>query len=203
MVTIGVDPHKETHRPSRSTSSASELAGHAAPAAVDGFGKLLAWARGLDQERVWVIEDCRHVSGPLERFLLDHGETRRSPPAAPDGRRATQRRASAGSPIPIDALAVARAALREGPRASRPLGWPGPSSRSACSAVHRDGWSTPHPLDQRSALAAARPLARLGDPRPRARSHPGLQQQVARASSAPSRPVGSGSLATYHAGSAT
>jgi hypothetical protein len=26
-------------------------------------------------DRVWVIEDVRHVSGSLERFLLDRGET--------------------------------------------------------------------------------------------------------------------------------
>jgi hypothetical protein len=39
---------------------------------------LVAWARGLPndgEQRVWVIEDCRALSGGLERFLLDHGET--------------------------------------------------------------------------------------------------------------------------------
>jgi hypothetical protein len=35
----------------------------------------VAWARGLADERVWVIEDCGAVSGGLERFLLDHGES--------------------------------------------------------------------------------------------------------------------------------
>jgi transposase len=34
----------------------------------------LAWARELDGERVWALEDCRHVSGGLERFLLRSGE---------------------------------------------------------------------------------------------------------------------------------
>ena len=28
-----------------------------------GFSALLAWARSLDQERVWALEDGRHVSG--------------------------------------------------------------------------------------------------------------------------------------------
>jgi transposase len=39
-----------------------------------GFDALLRWARGLDRERVWVLEDCRHVSGSLERFLIGRGE---------------------------------------------------------------------------------------------------------------------------------
>src|SRR4051794_31199489 len=30
---------------------------------------MLAWARGLDAQRMWAIEDCRHVSGKLERSL--------------------------------------------------------------------------------------------------------------------------------------
>ena len=39
------------------------------------FDDVLLWARGLDEgERVWAIEDCRHVSGALERFLLARGE---------------------------------------------------------------------------------------------------------------------------------
>jgi transposase len=32
------------------------------------------WARELDRERVWALEDCRHVSGSLERFLIERGE---------------------------------------------------------------------------------------------------------------------------------
>jgi transposase len=32
------------------------------------------WARGLDGERVWAIEDCRHVSRRLEQALLAAGE---------------------------------------------------------------------------------------------------------------------------------
>jgi hypothetical protein len=35
---------------------------------------LLRSARGLGPERVWALEDCRHVSGSLERFLIKHGE---------------------------------------------------------------------------------------------------------------------------------
>ena len=38
------------------------------------FDDLLRWGRGLGEQRVWAIEDCRHVSGALERFLLARGE---------------------------------------------------------------------------------------------------------------------------------
>jgi hypothetical protein len=34
----------------------------------------LRWARGLDPERVGELEDCRHVSGAFERFLVARGE---------------------------------------------------------------------------------------------------------------------------------
>ena len=37
-----------------------------------GFGALLKWARSVD-ERIWALEDCRHVSGSLERFLIERG----------------------------------------------------------------------------------------------------------------------------------
>jgi transposase len=32
------------------------------------------WARGLDEDRVWAIEDCRHVSRRLEQALIAAGE---------------------------------------------------------------------------------------------------------------------------------
>jgi len=42
----------------------------------DGEGMLAAWrwAHALDGERVWALEDCRHVSGRLERLLVGQGE---------------------------------------------------------------------------------------------------------------------------------
>jgi transposase len=80
---------------------------------VDGFGQLWGWARALEGERVWVIEDCRHVSGPFERFLLDHGESvaRLAPHLMAKARAHV---ATRGKSDPIDALAVARAALAHG-----------------------------------------------------------------------------------------
>ncbi|MDP9383913.1 MAG: hypothetical protein M3P50_01520, partial [Actinomycetota bacterium] len=35
-----------------------------------GFAAALDWARALGEERVWALEDCRHVSGAFERFLV-------------------------------------------------------------------------------------------------------------------------------------
>jgi len=77
-----------------------------------GYGQLLAWARSLAGERLWALEDCRHVSLGLERFLLARGErVVRVPPRLMGEARKGGR--SAGKSDAIDALAVARVALRE------------------------------------------------------------------------------------------
>ena len=77
------------------------------------FDDLLVWARGLGGARVWAIEDCRHVSGALERFLLARGEqVVRVPPKLMAGARRSAR--ERGKSDVIDAVQIARAALREG-----------------------------------------------------------------------------------------
>ena len=113
MVTIGIDPHKDTHWAVAVDEVGRQLADRKARAVSDGFGEMLAWARGLDDDRVWIVEDCRHVSGPLERFLIDHGEkvARLAPHLMAEARSTVRER---GKSDPIDALAVARAALKEG-----------------------------------------------------------------------------------------
>jgi transposase len=115
MIVIGADTHKATHTCAAVEGATGRLAGELTAAArKPGFAELLAWGRGLDPERVWAIEDCRHVSGALERFLVAAGErvVRVPPKLMGESRRAER---SAGKSDPIDALAVARAALREGP----------------------------------------------------------------------------------------
>jgi transposase len=78
-----------------------------------GHERLLAWARRLAEERVWAIEDCRHVSGGLERFLLRSGErVVRVAPKLMAGARKSAR--DFGKSDPLDADAVARAAIRMG-----------------------------------------------------------------------------------------
>jgi transposase len=107
------------------------------PARREGFGVLLGWSRSLPGDHVWVIEDCRHVSGPFERFLIEHGETvvRLPPRLMADARRGVRER---GKSEPIDALAVARAAMREG-LATLPAGrLPGPELEIRLLAVHRE-----------------------------------------------------------------
>lgn len=115
MVAIGIDPHKNTHQAVAVDALGAQLAEHETPADREGFGQLLDWVRNLaaSDERVWVIEDCRHVSGPLERFLLDHGEAvaRLAPHLMAQARTHVRER---GKSDPIDALAVARAALAYG-----------------------------------------------------------------------------------------
>jgi transposase len=113
MVTIGVDPHKQTHTGAAVDELGSEVGHRTVPARAAGNGQLLEWARALDLERVWAVEDVRNVSGSLERFLIDRGETvvRLAPQLMAGARRSVRTR---GKSDPIDALAIARAALREG-----------------------------------------------------------------------------------------
>ena len=115
MIVIGTDTHKRTHTCGAVSAATGQLAGElTATAREPGFRELLAWGRSLDEERIWAIEDCRHVSGSLERFLVAAGErVVRVPPKLMGESRRGER--SAGKSDPIDALAIARAALREGP----------------------------------------------------------------------------------------
>jgi transposase len=114
MIVIGSDPHKRSYSCQAVVAGTGELrSSESVPATTAGHERLLVWARRLDRERVWAIEDCRHVSGKLERFLLARGErVVRVPPKLMAGRRRGSRQA--GKSDPIDALAVARAALEEG-----------------------------------------------------------------------------------------
>jgi transposase len=78
-----------------------------------GFAALLSWARGLGGERVWALEDCRHVSGSFVRFLIGRGERvlRVTTKLMAASRRNVRDRCKSDN---IDAVAVARAALSEG-----------------------------------------------------------------------------------------
>jgi transposase len=114
MIVIGSDPHKASHM----LAAVDPVTGrhretHEAASSVDGMDGALRWARRVDDERVWAIEDCRHVSGRFERFLVARGETvvRVAPKLMAGARRSARER---GKSDVIDAVAVARAALREG-----------------------------------------------------------------------------------------
>jgi transposase len=114
MIVLGADTHKRSHTVAAVAAPTGELLGEQMVAVGrGGFGALLRWARALDGERVWALEDCRHVSGSLERFLIERGERVLRIPThlTAKGRRSARER---GKSDPIDALNVARAALQEG-----------------------------------------------------------------------------------------
>src|SRR5215204_4361699 len=114
MIVLGADTHKRSHLIAAVAAGTGELRGEqTVPVGVRGFDALVRWARGLDGERVWVLEDCRHVSGSLERFLIGRGERVLRIPThlSATARRSSRQR---GKSDPIDATAVARVALQEG-----------------------------------------------------------------------------------------
>ena len=112
MIVIGIDPHKQTHTAvavDRATGEA--LAELTVKARTPGFERLVAWARDLDPDRLFAVEDGRHVSGHLERHLIARGERSvRVPPRMMGEARRSER--VWGKSDPVDATAVARAALR-------------------------------------------------------------------------------------------
>lgn len=114
MIVIGADTHKDTHTAVAVADGTGRLVDElTAPARKAGFARHLDWARALDPERVWAVEDCWHVSGGLERFLVASGErvVRVPPKLMGKSRKGSRER---GKSDPIDAANVARAALREG-----------------------------------------------------------------------------------------
>jgi transposase len=111
VIVIGIDPHKQTHTAvAVDRATGGVLAELTVKARTPGFERLVTWARELDQERLFAVEDGRHVSGHLERHLIARGErsVRVAPRMMGESRRADRVR---GKSDPIDATAVARAAL--------------------------------------------------------------------------------------------
>jgi transposase len=114
MIVLGADTHKRSHTIAAVSVATGELLGEqTAQVGAKDFAALVVWARELGSERVWALEDCRHVSGSLERFLIEPGErvVRVTTRLMADARRRARGRGKSDS---IDAIAVARAALREG-----------------------------------------------------------------------------------------
>src|SRR5918995_3575364 len=75
MIVLGADTHKRSHTIAAIAAGTGELLGEETVAVCPrAVGGLLEWARSVDEQRVWALEDCRHVSGSLERFLIERGE---------------------------------------------------------------------------------------------------------------------------------
>jgi transposase len=114
MIVLGADMHKRSHTIAAVSATTGEMAGEKTiEVGARGFAAALDLARGLGGERVWALEDCRHVSGALERFLVVRGErvVRVAARLTASERRSGRDR---GKSDRIDAIAVGRAALREG-----------------------------------------------------------------------------------------
>jgi transposase len=114
MIVIGADTHKLTHALSAVDEGTGKVRGRREIKA-DEAGHLAAvrWARDLDEQRVWAIEDCRHVSRRLEQALLAAGE--RVVRVAPHRMGASRRgEREPGKSDQIDSLAIARAVVKDG-----------------------------------------------------------------------------------------
>jgi transposase len=114
VVVLGADVHKRTHTVVAVDAVGVKRGERVVPATDAGHDALLRWARRTfgDGDRVWAVEDCRHLTARLERCLLAAGErVVRVPPKLMAGTRRSVR--TPGKSDPIDALAVARTALRE------------------------------------------------------------------------------------------
>jgi transposase len=114
VVVLGIDVHKGTHTAVAVDEVGRELDQITVRATDAGHRRLLRWAlRCWPEARLrFAVEDCRHVSTRLERALLAAGQqVVRVPPKLMAGARASAR--TRGKSDPIDAVAIARAVLRE------------------------------------------------------------------------------------------
>jgi len=113
LIVIGIDAHMRSHTVvAVDAGTGRQLDEVTVRADEAGHRRLLEFAARLSSEREWAIEDCRNLSRHLEAALLRAGErVRRVPPKLMSGARKSAR--TYGKSDPIDALAVARAALRE------------------------------------------------------------------------------------------
>lgn len=113
MITLGIDAHKGTHTVVAVDEVGRQLGQKTTTAATsEEHRELVRWADRFGPARSWAVEDCRHLSRRLEADLLGAGERIvRVPPKLMAHARESAR--SYGKSDPIDALAVARAALRQ------------------------------------------------------------------------------------------
>jgi transposase len=111
MVMIGIDAHKKTFTAVVVSEVGRELGHRTFKSTSDGCFALVRWASRWPDRR-FAVEDCRHLTRRLESDLLAAGESlvRVHTQLMASERRGGRER---GKSDPIDALAVARVALRE------------------------------------------------------------------------------------------
>jgi transposase len=114
MVVFGVDPHKQTHTVVAVDETGRRLDQVTVKARGVGHLQLLQWAARIvgDGPCRWGVEDGKHLAGNLVRDLTGAGQqVVMVPPKLMAKCRDSAR--TRGKSDPIDALAVARAVLRE------------------------------------------------------------------------------------------
>lgn len=112
MVVCGIDPHKSTLTAVTADQAGRKLTQRTLPARPDAWFTLLSWAHGQAEQVLWAVEDGRGLAGGLIRYPLAAGQrVVLVPPKLMARARRTAR--TRGKSDPIDALATARAALRE------------------------------------------------------------------------------------------
>jgi transposase len=114
MIVIGTDTHKRSHALAAVDEGTGRVCGTREIAAeAEGHVAAVRWARELDDERVWAIEDCRQVSRRFEQALVAAGErvVRVAPHRMGQSRRGERR---PGKSDEIDSLAIARAVVKDG-----------------------------------------------------------------------------------------
>jgi transposase len=135
MVVLGVDAHKRAHTVVAVDQLGRRLGERTTGTTSQDHLALLGWAEKFGQQRLWAVEDCRHLSRRLERDLLSAGERIvRVPTKLLAHSRDAAR--SYGKSDPIDALAVARAALGEPELPAAQL--EGPARQVRLLVDHRD-----------------------------------------------------------------
>jgi len=135
MVIVGIDAHKRSHTAVAIDAFGRKLGQRTTGTTSEDHLALLGWAEQFGSQRIWAVEDCRHLSRRLEADLLGAGESIvRVPTKLMAHARDAAR--SYGKSDPIDALAVARAALRETDLPTAQLD--GPARTVRLLADHRD-----------------------------------------------------------------
>jgi transposase len=69
MIVIGVDVHKH----SLTAVAVDELGRGLVECSGLVDGRVIEWARSLGEERLWAVEDCRHVTRRLEQKAASGG----------------------------------------------------------------------------------------------------------------------------------
>lgn len=118
MITVGVDAHKDTHTLVALDPTGSRRGTLTVPARRHGHTEALTWAHALADQHgggqlQWGVEDCRHVTGLLERDLVAAGQHIARVPTilSSNYRRSTSR--ARGKSDSIDAAAIAKATQSE------------------------------------------------------------------------------------------